>query len=226
MKKHTSSNKRGGVSICWFLLVLLVACSFVGTLVQISKGLHEQLIMCKSNLFSLRDQLITVGDEKIILLDQKKDEESKSVRLRDKSQTVLDELLDQQKKVKALQYELLEARDDLNGMIENCTGSSSELRTQFNLTLDVLQEKVTSNMQYRSLLKRAVEDKIKVEGSLETAQYSVFNLTQELTKSKTELSEAAITIQKQKEDLDRMQDQVKKANEAMNHAAQLLKSKS
>lgn len=193
---------------------------------QLSRGLHDQLLTCKENLFSLREQLILLGDEKLLLIDERNEVELKSERLKVKSKTVLDELLLQQKKVKALQYELLSAREDLTGMVENCTGASHELRTQFNLTMEVLKDKVITNREYQDVLKKVLEDKVKVENTLESMQYTVYNLTQELSKAKRASIEGAETLKKQQSDLDSMAEQVTKANHAMDQAAKMLQGDS
>lgn len=181
----------------WFLVILLVAGSFVMTLVQLSKGLHEQLLASKQSLHSLRAQLIQVGEQKAVLEHQQGDDQMKASRLRDKSKTVLEELLNQQKMVKALQFELIAAREDLNSMILNCTGSSRKMRKQFNITMRALKDKVTSNREYRILLKKLIKEKAMVENTLEMVQYQAYNVSKQSEAVKEKLRASADSMKRQ-----------------------------
>jgi hypothetical protein len=64
----------------------------------------------KEALLAARKQLVQVGVEKETLLDQQHEERLKLQRLRAKSALVSAELLEQQKRVKLLQYEVLARR--------------------------------------------------------------------------------------------------------------------
>mmetsp|Transcript_8570 Transcript_8570/g.9751 ORF Transcript_8570/g.9751 Transcript_8570/m.9751 type:complete len:224 (+) Transcript_8570:32-703(+) len=208
---------------CSLAAAVLVSLSFILTLVQISRGLHEQLLTSKQSLYTLREQLIELGEEKAVLEQQKRDDALKSSRLREKSKTVLEELLNQQKMVKALQFELIAAHEDLNSMIMNCTGSSRKMRKQFNITMRALKDKVTSNREYRILLRKLLEEKSRVENSLESMHYNVYNLTQQLMVSKKQLVSAGMTITKQQGDIQQMSEEVSKANKAVKDLSALYK---
>ena len=181
----------------WFLVILLVAGSFVMTLVQLSRGLHEQLLASKQSLYSLREQLVQVGEQKAVLEHQQGDDQMKASRLRDKSKTVLEELLNQQKMVKALQFELIAAREDLNSMILNCTGSSRKMRKQFNITMRALKDKVTSNREYRILLKKLIKEKATVENTLEMVQYQAYNVSKQSEAVKEKLRASKDSLDRQ-----------------------------
>mmetsp|Transcript_1917 Transcript_1917/g.2859 ORF Transcript_1917/g.2859 Transcript_1917/m.2859 type:complete len:246 (-) Transcript_1917:784-1521(-) len=224
LTKEKQHGGGGGAYNFWFLVVLLVSGSFVMTLVQLSRGLHEELLTSKQSLYALREQLIELGEEKTVLVEQKRDDALKAARLRDKSKTVLEELLNQQKMVKALQFELIAAHEDLNSMIMNCTGSSRKMRKQFNITMRALKDKVTSNREYRILLKKLLEEKSRIENSLESMHYTVYNLTQTLIGAKTKLASSGETITKQGDDIIRMSQEVEKANKAIKDTAALLAS--
>lgn len=95
--------------------------SLLLTIVHLSTGLHAQLIANRKMVRALREQIIEESDERENLLKEKDAHMSKTVNLRTKSKLVTDELLDQQRKAKHLQQELLNAREDLAEATKNCT---------------------------------------------------------------------------------------------------------
>ena len=105
----------------WLLGILFLVGSLLLTIVHLSTGLHAQLIANRKMVRALREQIIEESDERENLLKEKDAHMSKTVNLRTKSKLVTDELLDQQRKAKHLQQELLNAREDLAEATKNCT---------------------------------------------------------------------------------------------------------
>eukprot|EP00924_Labyrinthula_sp_SR-Ha-C_P015734 maker-scaffold_4-snap-gene-8.63-mRNA-1 protein AED:0.06 eAED:0.06 QI:84/1/1/1/1/1/4/88/231 len=221
--RHSSSTNSLAIRPVWFILTILILGSFIATLVQLSQGLHNELIETKENLASLKKKVVEISDEKEVLLHQHGESESKAFRLQKKSQTVLEELLTQQKKVKALQFELLSSRESLHSMVKNCTGDSNSLRTEFNLSLNYIEKLLTSNKEYKRLVDKLIKEKVEMELTVESLQFQISEVTDKLQKQGSNLVIAKNTIQREKGDLEKMNQQVRRANQAMAEAAALLK---
>jgi hypothetical protein len=206
----------------WFVALLVISGSFCLTLVQLSKGLHEQLVVNKESLLAARKQLVQVGVEKETLLEQQHEERLKLQRLRAKSGMVSAELLEQQKRVKLLQYEVLAARQDLKGVTLNCSESSVLMEKQFNVTTRYLLSRVIENHEYHVLLNKNLKDRVVLERSVELMQNKVFDLTEQLGLAKTNLVRAAKSIKDSKVDVDELKVRLIESNEALAKASALL----
>mmetsp|Transcript_12328 Transcript_12328/g.26420 ORF Transcript_12328/g.26420 Transcript_12328/m.26420 type:complete len:202 (-) Transcript_12328:810-1415(-) len=195
--KRSSLLSWSGGSI-WFVSLLLITGSFCLTLVQLSKGLHDQLLATRSKLHDCRKQLVQIGVEKETLLEHQREERTRVAKLRDKSALVSKELLEQNKRVRLLQFEFLAAREDLKLMTFNCTESSRLMEKQFGVTMRFLMDRVINNREYHILLNKHLKDRVKLERSLELMQNKVYNLTEKLSLAKTSLFVAGKSIAKAK----------------------------
>lgn len=220
--RNKSSSSPGSAGV-WFFALLLITGSFCLTLVHLSKGLHDQLLVTKTQLLDSRRQLVQVGVEKETLLEQGRAERIKVQKLRDKSALLSKELLEQQKRVKLLQYEVLAARQDLRQMTGNCTESSRLMEKQFNVTMRYLMDRVINNREYHILLNNNLRDRVILERSVELMQNKVFNLTEQLSLAKTNLYKAGKSIRSSKDDVSTLKERLIEANKALNDTTALLK---
>lgn len=209
----------GGI---WFVALLLITGSFCLTLVQLSSGLHTQLLVTKDQLLESRKALVEIGVEKETLLEQQREERIKVSKLRDKSALISTELLGQQKKLRLLQYEVLAARDDLKGMTSNCTESSRLMEKQFNVTMRYLMDRVINNREYHTLLQKNLRDRVTLERSVELLQTKVYNMTEQLTRAKTSLFKAGKSIKQCKADNDELKTRLIESNEVVKKSQQAL----
>lgn len=213
---------KGNSYALWFLVLLVISSSFCITLIQLGKGLHEQLLETKKELQDSRRELLLIGVEKQAILEAQQTERTKITKLRKKSALISKEVLEQQKRVKLLQYEVLASRQDLKGMTVNCTESSRLMETQFNITMRFLMDRVINNREYHVLLNKNLQDRVVLERSLELMQNKVFNLTEQLSLAKANLIRAGNSIRKTKEDIDECKSRLTTANSALSKTTSLL----
>lgn len=217
--RKSASNSAYGL---WSIVLLLIAGSFCLTLVQLSKGLHEQLMETKHKLYEARKELVLVSMQKQEMLDEQQQQRSKVIKLREKSALISKEVLEQQKRVKLLQYEILATRQDLKGMTVNCTESSQLMEKQFNVTMRFLMDRVINNRQYHILLNKNLKDRVMLERSLELMQNKVYNLTEQMSLAKANLLRASQSISQTKSDVDECKSRLIKSNEALTKTTSLL----
>ncbi|GBG30692.1 Hypothetical Protein FCC1311_069122 [Hondaea fermentalgiana] len=212
----------GGVGMVWFVALLFITGSFCLSLVQMSKGLHDQLISVKQQLYETRQQLVEIGVEKETLLENRREESKKVGILKSKSSLISEELLGQQQQLKALQYEVLASKQDLTAITHNCTESSRLMEKQFNVTMRYLMDRVINNRECHSLLQRDVKEHVKLERSVELLQNKVYNLTQQLTLAKSSLFKASKSLKQSKADVETLKDRLVLSNDALRKTQQAL----
>mmetsp|Transcript_22734 Transcript_22734/g.44618 ORF Transcript_22734/g.44618 Transcript_22734/m.44618 type:complete len:236 (+) Transcript_22734:300-1007(+) len=203
------------VSVVWFVALLFITASFCLTLVQLSKGLHDQLLAVKEELYQARSQLVEVGVEKETLLEQTRNERMRVGKLRDKSSVLAAELLSQGQTLRGLRYEVLFNKEGLSQVVRNCTESSKLMEKQFNVTMRYLMDSVINNREYHALLDKNLRDRVKLERSVELLQNKVFNLTQQLTMAKSSLYKASKSLRQSKSDVEVLKDRLLKSNDAL-----------
>jgi len=172
-----SSTRR---SRLWIIAVLLVAGSCMLAIVHLSSGLHAQLLANRRMVRALKEQLIAEGEEREALLRDKDATMSKTATLRTKSKLVTEELLDQQRKARRLQQELLLAREDVQILSKNCTLATQRLKSRYEVALRALHDRVVTAEECRSLLERNMEERAKMELSLAVMQDRAFNASRQL----------------------------------------------
>jgi len=204
------------------MALLVVTGSFCMTLVQLSKGLHEQLVLAKQQLHVARKQLLLAGAEHSTLLEKQLDHSQKSVTLREKSSMLSAELLDQQKKVKLLQYQLLASRQELKNLRDDYSESMKINEKQFNITMRFLMNKIVNNREYSILLKKHLEDRVTLERSLELVQNKLYNSTNVLKVGQQRLQVAATSISTCKSDNTIIAERLKECNNALSSATKKL----
>jgi len=192
----------------WVLGVLLVAGSCMLAVVHLASGLHAQLLANRRMVRALKEQLTAEGEEREALLRDKDASMSKTSNLRTKSKLVTEELLDQQRKARRLQQELLLAREDVQILSKNCTLASQRLRDRYEVTLRALHDRVVTQEECRALLERNVEDRAKVESSLTVMQDRVYNATKMLKVTKQKLKDALTIATSQRDEIIRLKREI------------------
>jgi len=212
----SATNSSGSASSSiWFIAIVIVCGSFCLTLVQLSKGLHEQLVVTKEQLLEAHKALVDLEVEKETLLEQHRQEGIRVAKLRDKSALVSKELLDQNKQTRLLKYEVLASRNDLKSITHNCTESSRLMEKQFNVTMRFLMDRVINNREYQIMLDRNLEERVLLERSVELLQNKVYNLTDQLTQAKSALFKAGKSLKECKSDVDTLKERLLESNDAL-----------
>lgn len=170
------------------------------TIVHLSSGLHSQLLANRRMVKSLRDQLVAEAEERETLLRDKDASMSKTANLRTKSKLVTEELLDQQRKARRLQHELLLAREDVSILSKNCTLSNQRLRNRYEVTLRALHDRVVTGEECRALLERNVDERAKLDSSLMMMQDRAYNMSKILKTTKQKLRDALQIASKQRDE--------------------------
>ena len=195
----------------WLLGALLVVGSCMLAVVHLSTGLHAQLVANRKMVRVLRDQLATEAEERDALLRDKDASMGKTATLRTKSKLVTDELLEQLRKSKHLQQELLLAREDLGILSKNCTLVTQRLRDRYEVTLRALHDRVVHGQECRTLLERNVEERAKVETSLMAMQDRAYNLTVQLKSTKQKLRDVVALASQQRDEMARLRAELEAA---------------
>lgn len=188
----------------WVLGVLLVAGSCMLAVVHLASGLHAQLLANRRMVRALKEQLTAEGEEREALLRDKDASMSKTSNLRTKSKLVTEELLDQQKKARRLQQELLLAREDVQILSKNCTLATQRLRNRYDVALRALHDRVVTQEECRALLERNVEERGKLESSLTAMQDRVYNASKILKLTKQKLKDALNIATSQRDEIIRL----------------------
>jgi hypothetical protein len=192
----------------WVLGVLLVAGSCMLAVVHLASGLHAQLLANRRMVRALKDQLIAEGEEREALLRDKDASMSKTSTLRTKSKLVTEELLDQQRKARRLQQELLLAREDVQILSKNCTLATQRLRNRYDVTLRALHDRVVTGEECRALLERKVEERAKLESSLTVMQDRAYNVSKMLKMTKQKLRDALAIASNQRDEIIRLKREI------------------
>jgi len=201
----------------WILGVLLVCGSCLLAIVHLSHGLHVQLVANRKIVAVLREQVLAEAEEREMLLRDKDSSSSKTALLRSKAKLVTEELLDQHRKSKHLQNELLLAREDIQALSKNCTIATQRLRHRYDVTLRALHDRVVQEQEFRALLDRNVLERAKIESSLGVMQDRAYNLSVQLKTTKQKLRDVIGLATQQRDEVARLKAQV--AAEAAKAAA-------
>jgi hypothetical protein len=199
----------------WLVGVILVVGSCLVAVVHLSTGLHAQLLANRKMVRALRDQLVSEAEEREALLKEKDVSMSKTATLRTKSKLVTDELLDQQRKSKHLQQELLLARDDLQVISKNCTLATQRLRDRFDVTLRALHDRVVHGQECRALLERNIEERAKLETSLSAMQDRAYNVTLQLKTTRQKLREVVTLASQQRDEINTLRRELEQMQERL-----------
>ena len=149
-------------------------------------------------LHALRSQIVEIEKDRDALALQLDADNSQTSKLRSKAKLVTDELLEQQRKAKTLQKDVVQAREDLLSLSRNCSFASNRLAQRFNVTLRELHDRTIKGQQYRVLLNKNVRERSRIESSLGVMQDRVYNLTKALKSTKTQLKDAIRIVKSQR----------------------------
>jgi hypothetical protein len=188
----------------WILGVLLVAGSCMLAIVHLSNGLHSQLLANRKMVRALKEQLLAEGEEREALLRDKDASMTKTSTLRTKSKLVTEELLDQQRKARRLQQELLLAREDVQILSKNCTLATQRLKSRYEVTLRALHDRVVTGEECRALLERNVQERAKLESSLQIMQDRAYNVSKQLKVTKQKLRDALVIASNQRDEIAKL----------------------
>ena len=192
----------------WVLGVLLVAGSCMLAIVHLSNGLYSQLLANRRMVRALKEQLIAEGEERESLLRDKDASMSKTTNLRTKSKLVTEELLEQQRKARRLQQELILAREDVQILSKNCTLATQRLRNRYDVTLRALHDRVVTGAECGALLHRNVEERAKLESSLTVLQDRAYNVSKMLKVTKQKLRDALAIASNQRDEIIRLKREI------------------
>ena len=196
----------------WVIGVLLVAGSCMLAIIHLSTGLHAQLLANRKMVRALKDQLIAEGEEREALLRDKDASMSKTATLRTKSKLVTEELLDQQRKARRLQQELLLAREDVQILSKNCSVATQRLRNRYEVTLRALHDRVITGEECRALLERNIEERAQLEASLMMMQDRAYNATKLLKGMKQKLRDALAIASSQRDEIIKLKRELQNFN--------------
>ena len=210
----------------WVLGVLLVAGSCMLAVVHLASGLHSQLLANRRMVRALKDQLLAEGEEREALLRDKDASMSKTSTLRTKSKLVTEELLDQQRKARRLQQELLLAREDVQILSKNCTLATQRLRNRYEVTLRALHDRVVTGEECRALLERNVEDRAKLESSLTVMQDRAYNVSKMLKMTKQKLRDALSIASNQRDEIIRLKREIEMLKQSASTSSESQKASS
>jgi len=185
----------------WLLGVLLVAGSCMLAIVHLSSGLHAQLLANRRMVRALKEQLVAEGEEREALLRDKDASMSKTATLRTKSKLVTEELLDQQRKARRLQQELILAREDVQILSKNCSLATQRLKSRYDVTLRALHDRVVTGEECKALLERNMEERAKLESSLTVMQDRAYNVSKMLKMTKQKLRDALLIASSQRDEI-------------------------
>lgn len=116
----------------------------------------------------------------------------------------MDELLDQQRKSRKLQQELLFAREDVKDISKNCTLGMQRLKTRYDATLRALHDRVVTGEEAKSLLERNIDERAKLESSLTAMQDRAYNVSLMLKATKQKLRDVLGIATSQRDEITRI----------------------
>ena len=177
-------------------------------IVHLSSGLHSQLLANRKMVKALKDQLVAEAEERETLLRDKDASMSKTANLRTKSKLVTEELLDQQRKARRLQHELLLAREDVSILAKNCTLANQRMRNRYEVTLRALHDRVVTGEECRALLERNIDERAKLDSSLMMMQDRAYNMTKVLKTTKQKLRDALQIASKQRDEIIKLKREI------------------